>query len=85
MIIFPGRLWGRKLIQPLKVLTPVFRTKRIFLQKNDKFFTNTQSTPKQNSMYFRDNLHLSDRGMHAITSTMRDTLDKIFREFELPV
>ena len=43
------------------------------------------STPKQNSIYFRDNLHLSDRGMHAITSTMRDTLDKIFREFELPV
>ena len=38
--------------------------------KNDKFFTNMQSTPKQNSMYFRDNLHLSDRGMHAITSTM---------------
>ena len=60
-------------------------TKRISLQRNDKFFTNTMSTPKQNSIYFRDNLHLSDRGMHAITSTMRDTLDKIFREFELPV
>ena len=29
MIIFPGRLWGRKLIWPLRVLTPVFRVRRV--------------------------------------------------------
>ena len=29
MIIFPGRLWGRKLIRPLRVLTPVFRVRRV--------------------------------------------------------
>ena len=29
MIIFPGRLWGRKLIRPPRVLTPVFRVRRV--------------------------------------------------------
>ena len=29
MIIFPGRLWSRKLIRPPRVLTPVFRVRRV--------------------------------------------------------
>jgi lysophospholipase L1-like esterase len=55
--------------------------KIIFLQKNDKFFEDTSSTRRQNTIYYLENdrLHLSSRGKTAITCTMRDTVDLIIK------
>jgi gas vesicle protein len=57
-------------------------TKRLYIQKNDKFFRDGPSTRTQNSLFFNrdDLLHLSNRGKAAMTCTMRDTLDKILKD-----
>ena len=59
--------------------------KRIFLQKNNKFFVDSSTTRQQNSRYFstNDTLHLSATGKIAATSNMRDTVDAILKEFQL--
>ena len=59
--------------------------KRIFLQKNNKFFVDSSSIRQQNTRYFsvNDRLHLSTTGKIAATSIMRDTVDTILKEFEL--
>ncbi len=59
------------------------KLKRLYPQRNRKFFLDSGSTQKQNSIYFADNdpLHLSSRGRTAITSTVRATLETILKEF----
>jgi hypothetical protein len=58
-------------------------TKRLFLERNEKFFTGPRANRRQNPKYFqeRDRLHLSERGKSAVTCTMRHSFNRILKEF----
>ena len=58
-------------------------TKRLFLQRNEQFFTGPKASRRQKPIYFQegDQLHLSERGKTAITCTMRHKINTILKEF----
>ena len=58
-------------------------TRRLFLERNEKFFTGPKAKRRQNPKYFqeRDRLHLSERGKSAITCTIRHSINRILKEF----